>query len=182
MSEEMSTKAESEDIYPAPLLTNSPSSTRSDTTSVLRSLSHLLSRMKEFRCIALLSLDQDGHTARLYALTAKSNVSATPIARIIEFNNATLALALERQSSIHIPRISDEFDSIPGLIDLASLPKEAGAHILPLLAPGGRQGLLIFLTDLSTEGAAQRLALMNSVAVLVSKLFEALFAPEAAES
>ena len=182
MNEESKNLTASENRYRVLLGVTTVLAAQSDVHVVLHSISLLLSKIVGFDSAALLLLNEDGQSARLYALESQLTGSDIQIGRDFPFKDTTLALVLENQKPMYIPSLSDELAKVPGLTQPAGIKPTTSAYMFPISSARRPMGLLILATSAGGNYSSQDIELMNSVAIHISTVLETALALEAAES
>jgi formate hydrogenlyase transcriptional activator len=172
----------SESRYRALLGVTTVLAAQSDVHAVLHSVSLLLSKIIGFDSAALLLLNEDGQSARLYALESDLTGSEIPIGRDFPFKDTTLALVLKSQKPMYIPSLSDELAKATGLTQPSRIKPTTSAYMFPISSARRQMGVLIFATSAGGNYSAQDIELMNSVAIHISTVLETALALDAAES
>ena len=182
MNENSKTLTASENRYRALLGVTSVLAAQSDVHAVLHSVSLLLSKIIGFDSAALLLLNEDGQSARLFALESDSTGSDTPIGRDFPFKDTTLALVLRDQKPMYIPSLSAELTKATGLAHAARIKPTTSAYMFPISSTRKQMGVLMFATSAGGNYSAQDIELMSSVAIHISTVLETALALDAAES
>jgi len=182
VNENSKTLTASENRYRALLGVTSVLAAQSDVHAVLHSVSLLLSKIIGFDSAALLLLNEDGQSARLFALESDSTGSDTPIGRDFPFKDTTLALVLRDQKPMYIPSLSAELTKATGLAHAARIKPTTSAYMFPISSTRKQMGVLMFATSAGGNYSAQDIELMSSVAIHISTVLETALALDAAES
>ena len=172
----------SENRYRALLGVTSALAAESDVNAVLHSVSLLLSKIIGFDSAALLLLNEDGQSARLYALESEQSGSDIPVGRDFPFKDTTLALVLRDQKPMYIPSLSAELTRANGLGHGARIKPTTSAYMFPISSARKQMGVLMFATSAGGNYSPQDIELMNSVAIHISTVLETALALDAAES
>ena len=105
----------------------------SDVHAIVHSVSLLLSKIVGFDSVALLLVNEDGQTARLYALESEERSSDIQIGHDFSFKDTSLALVLKNQKPMYIPSLKDELAKLPGLSQPAArLKPTTSAYMFPV--------------------------------------------------
>ena len=160
---------------------------QSDVHVIVHSMSLVLSKIVGFDSVALLLLNKDGQSARLYALESyalESEERGTDIqiGRDFPYKDTSLSLVLKSQKPMFIPSLNDELAKVPGLTQPARLKPTTSAYMFPVSSARRQMGVLIFATSAGGNFSAQDIELMNSVTIHISTVLETALALDAAES
>jgi formate hydrogenlyase transcriptional activator len=182
MNKESTNSTASESRYRALLDVSSVLATQSDVHAVLHSVSLLLSKVIGFQSVALFLLNEDGQSARLYALEPELPGIEISIGSDFPFRDTTLALALENQKPMYLPSLLAELKRFSELGQGARLDQSTSAYVFPVSSARRRMGALIFVANPGANYNAQDIELMNSATLHVSTVLETALALNAAES
>jgi len=155
---------------------------QSDVHVIIHSVSLVLSKIIGFDSAALLLLNEDGQSARLYALESEERGPDIRIGRDFPFKDTSLAFVLKSQKPMYIPCLKDELAKVPGLTPPVSLKPTTSAYMFPVSSARRKMGVLIFGTSAGGDLSAPDIELMNSVTVHISTVLETALALDAAES
>ena len=172
----------SETRYRALLRVSGLLSSESDVQTALRSVSVLLSKIIGFDRIALLLVNEDGQSARMYALESERTDSDVLIGREFPLQDTSLALVFESQQSRYVPSLADELARVPDLLQATRLTQPSSAYMFPISSARKRLGILIIVNSSGRECGAQDAELMNSVSMHFATALETALAVEEAES
>ncbi|MGA8741333.1 MAG: sigma 54-interacting transcriptional regulator [Terracidiphilus sp.] len=150
--------------------------------TALRSVSVLLSKIIGFDRIALLLVNEDGQSARMYALESERTDSDVLIGREFPLQDTSLALVFESQQSRYVPSLADELARVPDLLQATRLTQPSSAYMFPISSARKRLGILIIVNSSGRECGAQDAELMNSVSMHFATALETALAVEEAES
>jgi formate hydrogenlyase transcriptional activator len=171
----------SETRYRALLKVSGLLASESDVQTALRSVSVLLSKIIGFDRIALLLVNQDGRSARVYALESELTGSDALIGREFLLQDTTMALVFESQQWRHVPNLADELAGVPGLLQATRLTQASSAYMFPISSARQRLGILIIVNSSGRECGAQDVELMNSVSMHFATALGTALAVEEAE-
>src|SRR5450755_2487783 len=104
----------------------------SELHAILQSVTMLLSKVIGCDCVALLLLNEDGQTARLYVLDLDSGASTAPIVCDVPIEDAALAEFIKGQKPRYISNIINDLPTIPALIQLTRIEPANRAHVFPV--------------------------------------------------
>ncbi len=153
----------------------------SELHAILQSVTTLLSKVIGCDYVALLLLNEDGQSARLYVLDLDSGSSTAPIVRDVPIEDTALAEFIKGQKPRYISNIND-LKTIPALIQTVRIEQASRAHVFPVSSAQRRLGILIFVTNSAESCSASNEELMTSFTVLISKFLDTALAFAAAES
>lgn len=154
----------------------------SDLHAILQSVTLLLSEIVRCTCAALVLLNQDRQTARVYLLRVAPSASTTPTVRDVRIGDAALAELLSGMKARYIDGFADKLTTDPELTRLIENESGTGAHVFPLSNPYNRTGVLVFLTSGAENCSDRSIELMTSATVLISKFLNTALAFAEAES
>jgi formate hydrogenlyase transcriptional activator len=171
-----------EDRHNLPLsLTHAPDS-ESDLHAILHSVTLLLAEVVGCTSAALVLLNQDRQSARVYHLRVQPGTYSAPIVRDVPIKDAAVAEFLCASTTQYTARFAEEFTTDPELTRLTGAGSGTGAHVFPLSSLQSRPGILAFFTSGAEISGDRNLALMRSTTVLISKFLDTALAFAAAES
>ena len=173
---------ESETRYRALLKVSGLLASESDVQKALCSVSVLLSKIVGFDRIALLLVDEDGQSARVYALNSEIAGLDGLIGRGFLLKDTSMALVLKSQQPRYIPSLPDELERVPGLLQATRLTQARSGYMFPISCGPKQLGVLIITNSSGCEYAAQDVELMNSVSMHFATALESALAVEEAES
>ncbi len=153
-----------------------------DVHAVLHSISTLVSKVVPFDSIALLLLNQDNGTARLYALESGFQDFGVEIGTEIPFKHTVLASVLERQQPAFVADARQEMMKLPQLAQRVHLQGIRSSYIFPVSSSRRRMGVLIFSITGRKHYSATDIEMMGSVAAHVSAVLESALALETTEA
>lgn len=154
----------------------------SDVQTALRSVSTLLSRIVGFDRIALLLANEDGRSARVYALESEVADGDDLMGREFPLQNTTLAAVLESQKPRYVACLAHELELVPGLLEATQLARSSSAYMFPVSSARRHLGILIIVNSSGNECDARDLELMTSVAMHFGNVLETALAVEKSES
>ena len=172
----------SETRYRALIRVSGLLASESDVQTALRSVSVLLSKIIGFERIALLLVNEDGHSARVYALESELTDSDVLIGRDFPLQDTSLAFVFESQKPRYVPSLAEELAEVPGLLQATHLTPASNAYMFPISSPRKRLGVMIIVNSSGRECDAQDVELMNSVSRHFATALETAFAVEEAKS
>jgi formate hydrogenlyase transcriptional activator len=173
---------ESEDRYRTLLSVSGLLAAESDVQAALNSVSVLLSKIIGFDRIALLLLNEDGESARLYELESKTAVADDLIGRAFSLKDTAMALVLHSQQPRYVPSLADELEKVPGLLQATRITQTSSAYMFPISSARKRLGVLVIVNASGREYGTQDVELMNSVSTHFATALETALAVEEAES
>ena len=153
----------------------------SDVQTALHSVSVLLSRIVGFDRIALLLVDDEVQSARVYALQSEAAERDDLIGREFPLQDSTVALVVESQQPRYVPRLAKELERIPGLLEATGLTESTSAYLFPVSSARRRLGILIIVNSTGYECEPQDVELMTSVATHFANVLETALAVETSE-
>src|SRR5664279_4979826 len=118
-----------ESMHRLPLSTTPVLNSESELHAILQSVTLLLSKVIGCDCVALLLLNEDGQSARLYVLDLDSGASNAPIVRDVPIQDGALAELIKGQKPRYISNILDELVTIPALIQFTRIEPASRAHV-----------------------------------------------------
>jgi transcriptional regulator with GAF, ATPase, and Fis domain len=152
----------------------------SDLHAILHSVSRLLAEIIGCNCVALLLLNEDERSARLYVLDVVAKNS--PVARDVAIDHAVIAGLVNGRKPRYIPNLSSDPAAFHDLFQFTRFEPLSGAHVFPVSNAQERPGILVFVTNGAESCCARNLELMTSATVLISKFLDTALAYAAAES
>jgi formate hydrogenlyase transcriptional activator len=153
-----------------------------DVQAALDSVSVLLSTIIEFDRIALLLLNEDGESARLYALKSTMALADDLIGQAFSLKDTTMALVLDSQQPRYVPSLADELRKVPGLLQATRITRTSSAYMFPISTARKHLGVLLIVNSSGREHDMQDVELMSSVSTHFATALETALAFEAAES
>jgi formate hydrogenlyase transcriptional activator len=181
MSNETNT-IESEDRYRTLLSVSGLLAAELDVQAALDSVSVLLSKIIGFDRIALLLLNEDGESARLYALESSMAVADDLMGRAFSLKDTTMALVLDSQQPTYVRCLADELAKVPGLLRATRITRTSSAYMFPISTARKHLGVLLIVNSSGREYGMQDVELMSSVSTHFATSLETALAFEAAES
>ena len=153
----------------------------SDLHAILHSVSLLLSETVGCNCVALLLLDEDGQSARLYVFELGLRTSKSPVIRDVRVG-AALGVLINARSQRCFVNLPGDLAVLPDLIELTRFEPSSVANVFPVSSTQDRPGILIFITNVGDSCSARNLQLMTSATILISKFLNTALAFVTAES
>ncbi len=154
----------------------------SDLHAILQSVILILSEIVGCTCAALVLLNQDRQTARVYLFRVVPSASTIPIVRDVPIEDAALAKLLSGLKARYIDGLANELTTDPELTRLIENGSGTGARVFPLSSPQNRPGVLVFFTSDAENCSDRNLELMTSATVLISKFLNTALAFAEAET
>lgn len=165
-----------------PLSVTPAPDSESDMHGILHSVTLLLSEIVGCTCAALVLLNQDRQSARVYLLQLDPSASAAPVVRDVPIDDAALVGLLHGRTTRYVTSFAGEFAGEPELMRLIQTESGTGAHVFPLSSSQNRSGILAFFTSRAEDCGDRNRELMRSAAVLISKFLNTALAFAEAES
>ena len=172
----------SENIHGLPLSMTPVPGSESDLHAVLHSVTLLLSRIIGCNCAALVLLNEDGQSARLYLLDLVCGISSMPTVRDVPIDDAALEALINGRKPQYIPDVTNEPATVRCLFQHTRIEPSSSAHVFPIATAQRRPGMLVFITNSSESNSARNRELMASATVLISTFLDTALAFAAAES
>jgi len=154
----------------------------SDLHAILHSVTLLLSEIIGCKCIALVLLNEDSQSSRLYLLDLDRNVSNTATVRDVAIEDAALVALINGGKPRYIPNLANDLTTLPYLVHLSRIEASTNAHLFPISSVQKRAGILVFITNSAESNSDGNRELMTSATVLISRFLDTALAFAAAES
>jgi transcriptional regulator with GAF, ATPase, and Fis domain len=171
----------SENIHGLPFSMTPVPGSESDLHAVLHSVTLLLSRIIGCNCAALVLLNEDGPSARLYLLDLVCGISSMPTVRDVPIDDAALEALINGRKPQYIPDVTNEPATVRCLLQHTRIEPSSSAHVFPIATAQRRPGMLVFITNSSESNSARNRELMASATVLISTFLDTALAFAAAE-
>ncbi len=132
-----------------------------NTSHMLRGLRELLSGFLPLDAVVLVSLEENGKSARLLAVDQTPAVPQVESGATIELHGSAIGRALAEMQPVFIPNLSRAMQSIPQLAGHESAGLRRCAYIFPIATPRVRLGVLVFVSAADAEFSAEDVELMS---------------------
>jgi formate hydrogenlyase transcriptional activator len=139
---------------------------------MLRSLRELLSDFLPLDGVVLVTLEEDGKSARLLAIDQVSTVPRVEVGATIELQGSAIGRALAEMQPVFIPNLSRAIQSIPALVGRKSAGLHRCAYIFPIATPRVRLGVLLFASTEDGQFTAEDVELMEVATAQVAVALE----------
>ena len=150
--------------------------------AALQSLRNLLSKVVAFDSVALLLLDDSGHSLRLLALGHGPDSPTVDIGTEVPYVKGTaIDQALSERKPVFIQNIQVELRKMPEVVARIPVDIPHSAYVFPVLTSRKALGVLVFAISKAGEFGSDDLELMSSVSSHDAVALESTLAFDAAE-